>query len=157
MANPLETFAASLNEEERALFHSSVAFVLRVVAFADSVVDKKEASAVERANEIVRERFGAAFAGAEIAESTAAANDPDWPQSPYVRKIGALVRRMPAEARAVFDAGILELALTVAGASGGVLGFGDKLSKDEKYALRRVISAFDLHVEDEKVKASLGF
>lgn len=157
MSTPLETFAASLNEEDRQVVQSSVAFVLRVVAFADSVVDKKESSAVARATEIARERFGEGFAGVELPEAMAAANDPDWPQSPYVRRVAAIVRRMPEEARRLYDASMLELALVVAGASGGVLGFGDKLSKDEKYAVRRVISAFDLQVEDEKIRASLGF
>jgi hypothetical protein len=157
MGTPLETFAATLTDEERQLLQSSVAFVLRVVAYADSVVDKKETSAVEKANELVRERFGAAFAGSTLPEALAAADNPDWPQAPYVRKVAAIARRMPADAKKLFDQSLVELALTVAGASGGVLGFGEKLSKDEKYALRRVISAFDIQIEDEKVRASLGF
>lgn len=158
MGNPIETYAASLNEEERALLHSSVNFVLRVVAKADSVVDKKEESAFVRGAELARERFGAAFAAPPSAfpEAVSTAESMDWPQSTYIRKLSGVVRRMPADARTIFDAAMLELALTVAGASGGVLGFGEKLSADEKYVIRRVIAALDLR-SDEAVTKRLGF
>ena len=160
MGTELESFAATLNEEDRQLLQSSVAFVLRIVASADSVVDKKEVSALARANDLARERFGAAFSGpsAELPEALAAAKSNDWPQSPYVRKVAAIVKKLPEGARKLYDRSILELALTVADASGGgILGFGQKLSADEKYAIRRVVSALGVTIEDATARTSLGF
>jgi len=157
MSNPIESFAASLTDEERALLHSSVAFVLRVVAKADSVVDKKELSASDAATQLARERLGAGFASRDFPDALKAADHPDWTQSAYLASLVKIVRRMPADARKLFDATILELALTVAGASGGILGFGEKLSVEEKYGIRRLIGAFDLQIEDAELKKKLGY
>ena len=158
MGNPIETYAATLNDEERALLHSSVAFVLRVVVKADSVVDKKEEGAVAAASAVARERLGEAFAGTDkFPEATKTADNPDWPQSTYIRSLAAIIRRMPADARKIFDAAILELALAVAGASGGILGFGDKFSVEEKYGIRRLVAGLDLQVEDPALKKRLGY
>ena len=162
MATPSETFAAalsSLSEDDRRLLQSSARFVSRVVASADSVVDKKEAIALEHADDFVQERLGSAFVAAteELPEALAAAQDLDWPQAPYLKKVAAIVRKLPAEAHQVYSHAMLELALSVAGASGGVLGFGEKLSADERYAIRRVVSALDLRVEDAAMKTRLGF
>jgi hypothetical protein len=159
MGNPIETYAASLNEEERALLHSSVAFVLRVVVKADSVVDRKEESAVAAASTLARERLGEAFIGTpdRFPDATKAADHPDWPQSAYIRNLAGVVRRMPADARKIFDAAILEMALTVAGASGGILGFGEKFSVEEKYGIRRLVAGLDLQIEDAGLKKRLGY
>lgn len=157
MANPIEAFAATLTDEDRTVLHGSVAFVLRVVAKADSVVDKREQNAAAAAADLVRDRFGAAFVGTEFPDAIKAADHPDWPQLPWVRQLGAIVRRMPAEARATYDAAIIELALAIAGASGGVLGFGEKLSAEERYGIRRVVSALDLQIADDVARKRLGY
>ncbi|MBI2393324.1 MAG: hypothetical protein HYV09_27315 [Deltaproteobacteria bacterium] len=157
MANPIEAFAATLNDEDRAVLHGSVAFVLRVVAKADSVVDKREQNAAAAANDLVRERFGAAFAGSDFPDANKAADHPDWPQLPWVRQLGGIVRRMPADARTIYDRALVELALSIAGASGGVLGFGEKLSAEERYAIRRVVSALDLQIADDAARKRLGY
>ncbi len=159
MGNPIETFAASLNDEERALLHSSVTFVMRVVAKADSVVDRKEESAADTALKLARERLGEGFAGkpTDFPDATKNADNPDWPQSTYVRNLSGIVRRMPADARKIFDATMIEVALTIAGASGGILGFGEKLSVEEKYGIRRLIAGLDLQIEDAPIKQRLGY
>lgn len=158
MGTEVETYAATLSEEDRHLLESSVGFLLRVVASADSVVDKKELSALARAKDLAHQRLGPSFAAEDLPEAITAAASPDWPQSPYIRKVSAIVRKLPTDARKVYDRSMLELALTVAGASGGgILGLGSKLSPDEKYVIRRVISALDVTIEDEPTRVSLGF
>jgi hypothetical protein len=157
MANPFESFAATLSDEDRGILHGSVAFALRVVASADSTVDGKEEKAVEAARASAGERLGVAFAepAASYASAIAAAGHPEWPSSDYVRKLGKILQRMPKDARATYDRCIAELAFSVAHASGGVLGFGQKMSAEEKFALRRLVSALRLELEDTD-KARLG-
>lgn len=161
MATPSAAFVAalgSLTDDERRLLQSSSRFVSRVVASADSVVDKKETTVLGHTDDFVAERLGSAFATTEeLPEAVAAAEDLDWPQSPYVKRVAAIVRKLPADAHQAYSHAMLELALSVAGASGGVLGFGEKLSADERYAIRRVVSALDLRVEDAAMKTRLGF
>jgi hypothetical protein len=64
---------------------------------------------------------------------------------------------MPADARALFDAAVLEMALPVAGASGGILGFGEKFSVEEKYGIRRLVAGLDLQIADAALKKRLGY
>ncbi len=156
MGTPVESFAASLPEDERKLLHGSIAFAFAVVASADSVVDKKEQQVVTKLREVARERLGADFA-AEDPEAAKLASNFDWPQSAHVRKLAGILKRMPKDARVTYDQFIVELAVSIATASGGVLGFGEKLSNDEKYSIRRLISALDVQVEDADAKKRLGY
>lgn len=159
MSNPVETFAASLSEAEQKILHASIAFALRVAAKADNVVDSKEEKAISALSERVRERLGDAFAKApdSYADAMKAAAHPDWTQQPYTNTLLDILKRMPADARKLYDGTILELAFSVAGASGGLLGFGQKVSVEERYALRRLVGTLRLNVEDPAMKTALGY
>lgn len=155
----LEAFAASLSEDDRRHLHGSIAFALRVVASADSEVDKRELAIAEHWRASARERLGEAFAAPEGAypEAMAAAADFEWPQSAYVRRVRAVIATMPADAKSTYQRFVVELALAVASASGGFLGMGQKVSGEERYSIRRLIAGFGIEVEDADERARLGF
>jgi hypothetical protein len=159
METSIESFAATLSEDERKLLHSSIAFASRVVASADSVVDKREESALASLADAARERLGAAFTVnlSDFPQAAAAADNPDWPQAAYVQSLSSVLRRMPPEARKTYDRFMIELVLSIARASGGILGFGEKLSADERYSIRRLISALELQIEDPVTRERLGY
>lgn len=159
MPTPVESFAASLNADEQKLLHASVAFALRVTAKADNVVDGKEEKTIAGLAGRIREQLGEAFAGApdSYPDAMKAAAHPDWTQGQYVNQLLEILRRMPEEARKLYDHVVLELALSVAGASGGILGFGEKVSVEERYALRRLVGTLRLTVHDPVLKKTLGY
>lgn len=159
MSNPVAAFAATLTDAEQEVLHAAVAFALRVAAKADNVVDGREQRTILELLPTIRARLGEAFARApdEYAAAMTAAAHPDWPQGAYVASLLAILKRMPDEARALFDATVLELALAVAGSSGGVLGFGAKVSVEERYALRRLVGTLRLAVADPALKKTLGY
>lgn len=153
----LEDFAATLNDEDRTTLFGSVTFVLDVVARADHAVDKKETSAIEQLREGVRSTLGAGFAApaAQFPEALKAAAHFEWPSTPYLRQLGSIARKMPAATKTRFCNTLMDLMLGVAGASGGVLSFGKKLSDHERYAINRVIAALDITLDDA-MKKRLG-
>ncbi len=157
MGNALEDFATSLSDADRRVLQGAAVFVMEIVANADSERDRKEADAIAALRDVVRERMGAAFAGSgsDFPDVVAAAADPEWLQGEHVRKLAAVVRRMPADARKLFDRTLLELGLSVGGASGGFFGLGNKLSDHEQYAIKRLAGALQLEV-DADLKKSLG-
>jgi hypothetical protein len=159
MPTPVETFAASLNEADQNVLHASIAFALRVAAKADNVVDGKEEKAIAGLSGQIRERVGEAFAGApeSYPDAMRAAAHPDWTQGPFVQQLLDILKRMPDDARASYDAALIELAFAVAGASGGILGFGEKVSVEERYALRRLVGTLRLRVDDPSLKKTLGY
>ncbi len=159
MSNPVETFAASLKDDEQKIFHASIAFALRVAAKADNVVDGKEEKAIASLAGTIRERLGEVFAGAPdtYPDAMKAAAHPDWTQGKWVADLLELLKRMPEDARKLYDTTLLDLAFKVAGASGGILGFGAKVSVEERYALRRLVGALRLRVEDPEMKKALGY
>lgn len=159
MPTPYETFAASLPEDEQKVLHGSIAFVLRVVASADSTVDGKEEKAAEAARQTAKEKLGEAFGEPASAypDAIAAAGHYEWPSQPFTRKLGGILGKMPKDARKSYDQLVAELAFGVASASGGVLGFGERMSGEERYALRRLVSALKLELdEDAKKRLALG-
>lgn len=159
MPTPVETFAASLNEAEQKVLHASIAFALRVAAKADNVVDGKEEKTIAALAAKIRERLGEPFAGApdSYPEAMKAAAHPDWTQGQFVHELLDVLKRMPDDARASYDQTLVELALVVAGASGGILGFGEKVSVEERYALRRLVGTLRLRVDDPALKKALGY
>jgi hypothetical protein len=159
MSNPVATFAASLSDAEQHVLHASIAFALRVTAKADNVVDGKEEKTIAALSGKVSERLGAAFAAApdSYTDAMKAAAHPDWPQGKYVNELLGILRRMPDDARTIYDGALLELAYSVAGASGGILGFGEKISVEERYALRRLVGTLRLRVDDPAMKKALGY
>lgn len=159
MPTAVETFATSLGDSEKTVLHASVAFALSVAAKADNVVDGKEQKAIAALTGTIRERFGEHFAAApeSFGEAMKAAAHPDWPQQPYVLKLLDVLKRMPAEARAEYDKNLLDVAMQVAGASGGILGFGQKVSVEERYALRRLVGTLRLAVDHPEMKTALGY
>ena len=151
MPTPYETYAATLPEEDRKVLHASIAFVLRVVASADSNVDGKEEKAAEAARLTAKEKLGAAFGepASSYPEAIAAAGHYEWPSQPFTRKLASLLQKMPKDARQTYDKLVAELAFGVASASGGLLGFGERMSGEERFALRRLVSALRLELDDE--------
>ncbi|MGZ3416423.1 MAG: hypothetical protein ACXWUG_22050 [Polyangiales bacterium] len=154
MGTPFETFAASLPEDDRKVLHGSIAFVLRVVASADSSVDGKEEKAAEVARQTAKEKLGAAFGepAASYPDAIAAAGHYEWPSQPFTRQLCSILQKMPKDARQTYDKLVAELGFSVATASGGVLGFGERMSGEERYALRRLVSALRLELDEEAKK-----
>lgn len=157
MGNALEDFAATLPDADRQVLHGAAVFVMEIVANADSDRDNKEVDTIAKLRDVVRERMGAAFAasGSDFPDVVAAAADPEWLQGEHVRKLAAVVRRMPEGARKLFDRTLIEIGLSVGGASGGFFGLGNKLSDHEQYAIKRLAGALQLEI-DADLKKSLG-
>lgn len=154
MSTDFETFANTLNEEDKTTLLGSVTFVLDVVARADHTVDRKESAAIDQLRQTAGARLGAAFAApaSQFEEAGKAAAHFEWPSHPYLKRLGAIVRKMPAPTKTAYGNVLLDLMLGVAGASGGVLSFGKKLSDHERYAVNRVVAALDLTVDDDHKK-----
>jgi hypothetical protein len=159
MSNPLEAFADSLSEADRALLRGSIPFALTVVAMADSEIDKKELAAGDRLRGEARERLGAGFDAplSDFPDALAAVQQENWPGSDYVRKLSALLATLPADAKQRFDRFVVEAALSVAGASGGFLGLGAKMSDHERFSIRRLLHAYRVEVEDEQQRVLLQY
>lgn len=159
MPNLLEAFADSLSEADRALLRSSIPFALTVVAMADSEVDKKELAVGERFRAAAAERLGAGFDAplSDFPEALGATRDESWPSSDYVRKLSDLLATVPTDAKRLFDAFVIEAALSVAGASGGFLGLGAKMSDHERYSIRRLLTAYRIEVADAAQRTLLQY
>ena len=152
MANPVEIYADTLGPEDRKVLAGSLLFALKVVAHADSDTDSKEQQRIEATLALAPERLGAAFGGSDFPDALRAASELEWLQTPYLKALAQVVRKMPNEARVVYDRALVELAIGVAAASGGFFGLGSKLSDHEKYALKRLVGALGLEVDPEHRK-----
>lgn len=115
------------------------------VAAADGNVDEKEIEAFAKEmieaplykSALAREVFQSI--GSELKELLAKYKADPRNQLKHLTDVAdALDRAVPAEDRDGFKKALITVALKVAQATGGVLGFGDKISKDEKTAIAAI-------------------
>ena len=143
----LETF----NDEERDLLARTPFYVLAHVGGADGKVDDGEREALVRALAAERPDSGL---GAEIlsfasANVTAFSNEAiiggPTPVEALRQSAGILDGRLPLEEAQRVKASLIAIGEHIAQASGGILGFGSRVSGEESVALREVGRALRLH------------
>lgn len=137
----------SANEVDEAMLARAPCWVFRVVAEADGKVDRRER---KRLQELLRERqafttdwMKTALAKAEENLDTVMAEidrDPNRVKSELRALADQAEQRLSEQEARAFKHDLLSLGKTIAEASGGVLGFGEKIDDTEKEALSLLIS-----------------
>lgn len=147
-------FAASLDDEHRAVFLGSVPLLISMVVGADHVFDELEMEAAVDALISAEEVLGTEFrtspeARASFDRLSANAREGD-PMlfAGQLARLSAVVRELPDELRLRYQAFVHDMCLHLARASGGFLWFGEAISDDEKVALRKIAAALGVRFDE---------
>lgn len=143
----MDTSAAESNDS-RDLEHLACAapFVFLLVAAADGSIDKKE---LKRFSQLMAEEDYAILAavmsqaGLPIEQLLAACKERLADPVNELMTLGQVIdARLPTDAAGQFKAALLKLGHAIAQASGGFLGFGRKIDKQEATMLALIVAAF---------------
>lgn len=109
------------------------------VAWADGTVDDREAKAVLEA----AKQIGLAGTAMEIVETWLKERPAKAVFETWQKYIAAINERLSAEEKALMKNELVGRARTVASASGGFLGMGSKVSKEEETVLLKISKSFE--------------
>lgn len=154
-------FAETLTDEERDTLYASIPMIIAMVVGADGEFDAIEVGAAVDAMFEAGEKLGPEFHWSSSAQaaferiSPDARNPKDAGFHGRLLQLRDVVRQMPPELRKRYEGFVLEMAVRLAAASGGFLWFGRPISEEEKIALRRIVIALGINVENEALREFL--
>ncbi len=125
----------------RETIHALSLFPLVQVAWADGAVDAKEQAAVLAAAQASGINQGSS--AHTLLESWLKLKPPAAFELAWSNYVTALVEGMKPEEKTLLKSELLGKARSVAEASGGILGMGNKISKPEADALKKLEAAFN--------------
>ncbi len=166
MNKDFEQFAKGLSTEERGTLLSAVPLLTALVARADGKLTLREKIARWRSYAATKSSLDSSFVSADAAlvierhlerlgigaPSSARGTSQI---SKELRRLRAVIRKMPSALEGRFETFLLEACLGVATASGGFLFFGEEISPAERDMLRLIVRELELHVSDPSIRASL--
>ncbi|MCC6649244.1 MAG: hypothetical protein IT374_27200 [Polyangiaceae bacterium] len=161
MTTPLEAATAALPDHHRDALFGAIPTLIAAVAGADREFDDAEMLAVVDELLASERTLGAAFRHSPAAEAAFDALSRRAREGDRLELASALARIRPAlaelpdELADLFRRFVKRMALHIASASGGFLGFGDPISDEERAVLHRLVIALDLPLEDAE-RASFG-
>lgn len=144
----------SFNEQEWQLLADAPYLVFLAVAAADGTIDKKEVKVFQNAmvagaqtdHPIVHQMFASGMRDPSARLQKLVGSGLDVVEN--LKKVGALLsERMPEDSANAVKLVLLAVGKAVAEASGGFLGFGKKMSKDEQNALAAVFVCLGIQVD----------
>ena len=156
MTTPLEAAAAALPDDQRDALLGASPTLIAAVAGADREFDDAEMLAVVDELLASETELGAAFRHSPAAEAAFDVLSKRAREGDKLELASALARIRPALAAlpeaeaATFRAFVKKMAVHIASASGGFLGFGDPISEEEHAVLHRLVIALDLPLDDDE-------
>ncbi len=154
-------FAETLSDDERDTLFASIPMIIAMVAGADGEFDEFEVGqAVDEMFE-AGEKLGVEFHWSTSAQaaferiSPMARNPKEAGFHGRLLQLRDVLRKMEPDLRRRYEDFVLGMAVRVAAASGGFLWFGRPISEEEKIALRKIVIALGIHVENEGLRAFL--
>ncbi len=151
--------SAAESSDSRDLEHLACAapFVFLLVAAADGTIDKKE---LKRFSQLMsEEEYGILAAvmnqaGWSMEELLAACKQRLQDPVNELMALGQVIdKRLPGDTAVQFKAALLKLGHAIAQASGGFLGFGKKIDKQEATMLALIVAAFSQGTAGESAEA----
>lgn len=154
-------FAATLSDEERDTLFASIPMIIAMVVGADGEFDMIEVGAA--VDEMFRagEELGPEFHWSTSAQGAFERISPmarDRKEANFhgrLLQLRDVLRDAPPELRKRYHDFVLGMAVRLAAASGGFLWFGRPISEEELIALRKIVIALGIRVEDERLRALL--
>jgi len=154
-------FGDTLTAEERDALFGSIPMIIAMVVGADGEFDAIE---MDETIEVLFEagkQLGEEFHWSEVAQESfdrlcEMARDPQTAGfHGRLLQLRDVLRQAPPELRARYHEFVLRMTLRLASASGGFLGFGRPISEEEKIALRKIVIALEIPVEDPELREFL--
>lgn len=154
-------FAETITEDERDTLFASIPMIIAMVVGADGEFDELEVGqAVDEMFE-AGEKLGTEFHWSSSAQaaferiSPMARNPGEAGFHGRLLNLRDVLRKMPVDLRKQYEDFVLGMSLRLAAASGGFLWFGRPISEEEKIALRKIIIALGIKVENEMLREFL--
>lgn len=153
---PLEEATNALPDDQRDALFGAVPTLIAAVAGADRVFDDAEMLAVVDELLASETELGASFRHSPAAEAAFDVLSKRAREGDKLELASALARirpglnALPTEHAETFRKFVKRMALHIASASGGFLGFGDPISEDEHAVLHRLVIALDLTLDDDE-------
>ncbi|MBI2394758.1 MAG: hypothetical protein HYV09_34635 [Deltaproteobacteria bacterium] len=154
-------FAETLSDDDRDTLFASVPMIIALVVGADGEFDVIEVGAA--VDEMFRagDELGPDFHWSSSAQAAFERISPMARERQATNFHGRLLqlrdvlRQAPPDLRKRYHDFVLGMAVRLAAASGGFLWFGRPISEEETIALRRIVIALGIQVEDERLRALL--
>lgn len=154
-------FAETLNDEDRDTLFASIPMIIAMVVGADGEFDVIEVGAAVDAMFEAGEKLGTEFHWSSSAQAAFERISPMAREPGEAGFHGRLLqlrdvlRQMPPELRKRYEDFVLDMAVRLAAASGGFLWFGRPISEEEKIALRKIVIALGIRVENPALREFL--
>lgn len=154
-------FAETLTDDERDTLYASIPMIIAMVVGADGEFDEIEVGAAVDAMFEAGEKLGPEFHWSSSAQAAFERISPmarDPKEAGFHGRLLSLrdvLRQMPAELRKRYEDFVVDMAVRLAAASGGFLWFGRPISEEEKIALRKIVIALGIKIENEALREFL--
>jgi len=154
-------FAETLSDEERDTLYASIPMIIAMVVGADGEFDAIEVGAAVDAMFDAGEKLGSEFHWSSSAQAAFERISPmarDPKEAGFhgrLLQLRDVLRQMPAELRKRYEDFVVDMAVRLAAASGGFLWFGRPISEEEKIALRKIVIALGIKIENEALREFL--
>lgn len=152
----LEDAASALPDDQRDALFGAIPTLIAAVAGADREFDDQEMLAVVDELLASEVQLGASFRHSPAAEaafdvlSKRAREGDKLELASALARIRPALNALPEEHADTFRNFVKRMAVHIASASGGFLGFGDPISEDEHAVLHRLVIALDLKLDDSE-------
>lgn len=151
-------FAETLTDDQRDTLYGSIPMIIAMVVGADGEFDELEVGAAVDEMFEAGEKLGPEFHWSTSAQaaferiSPMARNPAEAGFHGRLLQLRDVLRTMPDDLRKRYEDFVLGMAVRLAAASGGFLWFGRPISAEEKIALRKIVIALGIKVENQALR-----